>query len=112
MVAPITLLCDLSSGIDVPHSVGAGSHAVTAADTPMRVDIDDPIRAFDPGIDRAYSHTDRIFTIVTHDWKRKFSRMRIVTLLDFLYPGAPHTERNVIFTFTDYGACIAANALS
>jgi hypothetical protein len=112
MVAPIALLCDLRSWIDVPHLIRAGSHAVTTSDTPVRVDIDDPIWAFDPGIDRAYSHTDRIFTIVTNERKRKFSHMRIMPLLDFFDPGSPHAERDIIFTFADYGACVATNTLS
>lgn len=78
----------------------------------MGIDIDDPIRAFDPGVDRAYSHTDGNFTIVANDGKSIFSCMGIMSLLDFFDPGSPHTERDIVFAFTDNGACVATNALS
>jgi hypothetical protein len=112
MVAPIALLCDLPSWIDVPNAIWAGSHAVSASDTPVWIDIDDPIRAFNSGIDRAYSHTDRIFTIIAHDRKGIFSHVRIMPFLDLFDPGSPYTERDIIFAFADYGTCIAANTLS
>lgn len=112
MVAPIALLCDLSSWIDVPYTIWAGSHAIPASYTSVWVDIDDTIRAFDPSIDRAHSHTDRIFTIITHDRKCKFFDMRIMPSLDFFDPGSPHTDRDIVFAFADYGTCVAANTLS
>jgi hypothetical protein len=32
--------------------------------------------------------------------------------LDFFDPGSPHAERDIIFTFADYGTCVTANTLS
>jgi hypothetical protein len=112
MMAPIALLSDLSSWIYVAHTIRTGCHAVTTSDTPVRIDIDNSIWALDAGINRADSYTNRIFTVVAHDGKCKFSHMRIMSLLNLFDPCSPYTERYIIFAFTDYGTCVAADTLS
>jgi hypothetical protein len=81
-MAPVTFFRDFSSWIDISDSIRAGCHAVSAADAPVRIDVDNPIRAFDAGIDGTDCHTDWFFAVIAEDGQEEFSRVGIMPFFD------------------------------
>ena len=112
MVAPVTFLCNFLPWVDVPHSVRTGRHAVSAADAPVWVDINYPIRTFDAGIDRTDCHTNGVFTVIAKNGQEEFLGVRILSFFHFFDPCSPYTERNIIFTLAGQRTGIASDALS
>jgi hypothetical protein len=110
-MTPKALLGNFASGVDVSHSVGAGCHAIPAADTTMGIDVDNAICPLDTCVDRANRDTNGIFTVVADDGKGKLLSVRIVPFFHFLNPTSPYTQRHVILALASDCTGVAADAL-
>jgi hypothetical protein len=111
-MAPVTFLSDLPPRVDIPYSIRTGRHAVSTADAPVWIDIDNPIRTFDAGIDRTDCHTNRLFTVIAEDRQEELLGVRILSFLHFFDPRSPYAKRNIIFTLAGQRTSIAPDALS
>jgi hypothetical protein len=70
MMTPVTLLRYFFPRIDISYSIGAGGHAVPAADAPVRIDVNDSVRTLDASIDWTDGNTDWLGAVIT-DYRQK-----------------------------------------
>jgi hypothetical protein len=112
MKTPKTFFDDLCQRIDIAHAVRTRSHAIPASDAPVRIDINDPVRALDRGFDRTHGHADWFCAVIADNGKGIFFGMRIGSFFHPLYPTPPDAEWNIVFTFADHSAGIASDTFA
>lgn len=99
-------------GIDVNGVVRAGLHAGFAPDTALGAEVDDPIFALIYSGDGTDRDAGWILAMIAASDLKNAARVRKSSLLDVLYPGTIHRERNVIFRLAGHGTGVAADALA
>ena len=59
----------------MPNAIGTGGHAVTASDTPVRIDINDPVGPLDRSFNRTNCHADGFCAVIADNGEEMFLRM-------------------------------------
>ena len=111
VVTEETFLYNLSQGIDVPHIVRTGGHAIHASDASVLVYSDNAVRAYVGCTDRAVAVTDGIGTVVTEGGKELAAHIRIPAFFNDLDPGSELSQRDLVLALAGDRTTVAADAV-